>query len=48
MGMAIPVGLIVFACMILIFRFVLNPDMSSLKKLDYDKLRNSVDPMDKR
>lgn len=42
MGMAVPVGLACFVCMLLIFRFVLRPDMSRIKNLDFDALKKSV------
>lgn len=48
MAFAIPVGLITFVCMMVILRFVMNPDMSMLKNLDYDKLKATVEPMDRR
>lgn len=42
MAMAVPVGLICFIIMLLMFRFVLKPDMSRVKDLDFDALKSSV------
>lgn len=42
MAMAIPVGLVCFVLMLLMLRFVLRPDMSRIKNLDFDTLKNSV------
>lgn len=38
MGFAVPVGLIVFLVMILMFRFFLRPDMSKFQNLNLDSL----------
>lgn len=48
MGFAIPVGIICFVIMLLLFRFVLRPDMSSLKGLNIDALKDSVEKADKK
>ncbi len=48
MGFAIPVGLAVFGLMLLVFRFIMKPDMSALKSIDMSLLKKSVKPMDKR
>lgn len=48
MGFAIPVGIICFIVMILLFRFVLKPDMSSFSKLNFDELKKSVEKADKK
>lgn len=42
MAMAVPVGLMCFVVMLLMFRFVLRPDMSRVKELDFDALKGSV------
>ena len=47
MSFAIPVGLICFIALILLFRFVLRPDMSKIASLDFDALEKTVTPMDK-
>ena len=44
MLIAIPVGLIIFGLTMLVFRFVLNPDMTPLKKLDVGSLKSMVEP----
>lgn len=48
MGFAIPVGLITFIIMILIFKIFLKPDMSKLTNIDMRSLKTDVKPMDKR
>ncbi len=44
---AVPVGLICFAALMLIFRFVLKPDMSKVANLDFDALEKTIPPMEK-
>lgn len=44
---AVPVGLIWFAALMLIFRFVLKPDMSKVANLDFDALEKTIPPMEK-
>ena len=48
MTAAIPVGLICFVIMMLLFRFVINPDMSRLSELNFDALRKDVRPLSTR
>ncbi|TYT79297.1 SLC13 family permease [Treponema phagedenis] len=48
MGFAIPVGLLTFLVMILFFRFILRPDMSSVRNLNMDALRGTVAKADKK
>lgn len=47
MMFAVPVGLICFGVLMLIFRFVLKPDMSKITNLDFDALEKTVPPMEK-
>jgi len=47
MSFAIPVGLICFIILMLIFRFVLKPDMSKISNLNFDALEATVPPMEK-
>lgn len=42
MAMAVPVGLVCFVLMLLVFRFILRPDMSRVKDLNFDALKSSV------
>lgn len=44
---AVPVGVICFIALMLIFRFVLRPDMSKIANLDFDALQKTVPPMGK-
>lgn len=44
---AVPVGLICFAALMLIFRFVLKPDISKVANLDFDALEKTIPPMEK-
>lgn len=44
MMVAIPVGLIIFGLTMLVFRFVLKPDMSSLNNMDVTRLKAMVQP----
>ena len=48
MAFAVPVGLLCFAAMLLLFRFVLRPDLSCVSRLDFDALKRSVTPADRR
>lgn len=48
MGFAIPVGLIIFILMLLIFKFILRPDVSKLKDVDVSSLKNELPKVDKK
>lgn len=48
MAAAIPVGLICFFLMLLVFRLLLRPDMSKVTGLNFDALKKTVDPADAR
>lgn len=48
MGFAIPVGLLAALLMMLLFRFLLNPDMSTVENLDVSALKGDTKPMDRR
>ena len=48
MAFAIPVGIISMVFLLLIFRFILNPDMSELKNIDVSLLKKELTPMDKK
>lgn len=48
MAAAIPVGIICFVAMLLLFRFVLRPDMSKLKNLDLSSLKAEIKPLQPR
>ena len=48
MASAIPVGLICFVVMILIFRFIVRPDTSKLGSLNPERLKADVKPLEKR
>lgn len=48
MAAGIPAGLAVVAAMLLIFKFILKPDLSAVKSLDISRLKNQLPPMDKR
>lgn len=45
---SIPAGILTMLVMVLIFRFVLKPDISMLRRLDSAKLRATVVPADKK
>lgn len=47
MGFAIPVGLISAGLMVVMFRFILNPDMSIIKGLNLDSLKEEFKPMER-
>ena len=44
MLIAIPVGVIIFGLTMLVFRFILKPDMSPLKNLDVHCLKTMIEP----
>ena len=48
MGYAIPVGLICFVIMIIIFKIFLRPDMSKFESINVDSLKDDIKPMTKR
>lgn len=48
MGFAIPVGLICFLIMILLFKLFLRPDMSKFSTIDMDSLKEDIKPMNRR
>ena len=48
MAMGIPVAVLSLVAMLLIFRFVLKPDLSALKSLDISALKNSQQKMDRK
>lgn len=45
---AIPVGLLCFVLMILMFRFILRPDMSKLKDVDVSQIKENLPKIEKR
>ena len=48
MGFAIPVGIICMIFLLLIFRFLINPNMSQIKNIDVSFMKKELKPMDKR
>ena len=48
MAFAVPVGIICTIFLILIFRFILNPDMTKIKNIDVSALKNEIKPMEKK
>lgn len=48
MAFAVPVGIICAIFLILIFRFILNPDMTKIKNIDVSALKNEIKPMEKK
>ncbi len=48
MAMGIPVGLLAAVIMMLIFRFILKPDMSGIKSLDISHLKQQMPAMDRK
>ena len=48
MAFAIPVGIISMIFLLLIFRFILNPDMSQLENIDVSSLKADMKEMDKK
>ncbi|HHX70316.1 MAG TPA: SLC13 family permease [Gallicola sp.] len=48
MGVGIPVGLIAFVGMMLIFKLFLKPDMSKFTDVDMNSLKEDIKPMNKR
>lgn len=47
MLIAIPVGLLVFACMMLIFRFIMRPDVKKLENIDITPLKQQLPKINK-
>ena len=45
---AVPVGLICFVIMMILFRFIMKPDMRPLKDVNLEKLREDIKPLTKR
>ena len=48
MVMGIPVGLVMAVVMLLMFRFILKPDLSALKSLDVSQLKEALPPMGRK
>lgn len=48
MGFAIPVGIVSFVIMIIIFKIFLRPDMSKFKNMDMESLKKDIKPMESR
>lgn len=48
MAFAVPVGIICIIFLLLIFRFIINPDMSQIKDINVSILKQDLKPMDKR
>lgn len=48
MAFAVPVGIICTIFLILMFRFILNPDMKKIKNIDISALKNEIKPMRKK
>lgn len=48
MGMAIPTGLILFVLMLLVFRFIIRPDVSKLTNADTSSLKEGLDKVSKK
>lgn len=48
MAAGIPVALISTALMVLVFRFLMRPDMNEIQNLDISKLKNALKPMDRK
>lgn len=48
MAFAVPVGILSLIFMILIFRFILNPDVSEIKNIDMSSMAADMTPMDKK
>ena len=48
MAFGVPVGIICTIIMILMFRFILNPDMSTIHNIDFSSLKEELTPMDKK
>lgn len=48
MAFAIPVGILSFLSMILMFRLILRPDMSKLKDVDISQIKESIPPFNKK
>lgn len=45
MAFAVPVGIICVAIMVLVFKFVMRADMSSIKSIDVSSLKQNLEPM---
>ena len=48
MAFAIPVGIISVLFLLIVFRFVLNPDMSEIENINISVLKRDLRPMDKK
>lgn len=48
MAFAIPVGIVCIIFLLLIFRFIINPNMSKIKNIDVSILKKELKPMDKK
>ena len=48
MGFAIPAGLLLFGLMLLIFLFIVRPDVSKLKDVDVSSIQKDLPPIDKK
>lgn len=48
MAAGIPVALITASLMVLMFRFVMRPDMSEIQKLDITELKNALPPVNRK
>ncbi len=48
MAMGIPVGILAAVIMLLLFRFILKPDLSGIKSLDISHLKSELPPMGKK
>ena len=48
MAFAIPVGILSFLAMILMFRIILKPDMSKLKNADISQIKETIPPFNKK
>ena len=48
MAFAIPVGIVCIIFLLLIFRFIINPNMSKIKNIDVSILKKELKPIDKK
>lgn len=48
MAFAVPVGIICMVLLLLVFRFIMNPDLSQIKEIDVSFMKQELKPMDKR
>lgn len=46
MGFAVPVGIIVTVLLLLMFKFLMRPNMEKLKGIDFERLKGDMKPMD--